>query len=453
VVLEAITMGAGSSPRTLRVVSVALRVLVGLAMVGIAGAIFGALYSTRPTPAERQEEAAPLAVRVITVRPVEVTRVWEGYGTARAMAQAEVAAQVSARVIERPAGVEPGATVARGDVLIRLDATDFESALASATQMVATLRSDLDAWEIERLRLTERVELAETDAGIEQRAYERMAAATGVGNDYETDQRLAAANRARREANLLRETLELMMPRKARAEAQLAAAEADLRLAEENLARTTVRSPIDGILQRVDAHEGDFLMLGTPVARVIDLRRIEAPLRVPASAVQTISPGDRVELGTDTPGAARAWMGVVARIAPEADEGTRTATVFVEVVQAIGDEARLLLPGQFVVGRVWAGLPEERIVVPRSAVLGDRVMVAAEDEGGARRVQGRQVEVAYHVEGVFDAVDAGERQWAVIASGLASGDQVVVSNLDELRDGAEVLIGSAEAALGTGSGR
>jgi RND family efflux transporter MFP subunit len=214
---------------------------------------------------------------------------------------------------------------------------------------------------------------------------------------------------------------------------------ADADLAEENLRRTTISSPISGVLQSVSVEPGELVGVGAPIARVVDLSRIEAPLRAPASALGQIRIGDEAALRADGPAAA-GWTGAVSRIAPEADQATRTLTVFVEVRQdpgvfQRGDQGELLLPGQFVTGTIRAAADRPRTLVPRRAVVEGSLFIAEpgpEQTWAAHRVP---VEVLFHTTGAFPRIDPLERQWAVLATPIPEGTPIIVTNLDDLTEG------------------
>lgn len=440
-----------------------VRGVVGLAVLALAVGLIAVAAAVRPEP-ERQDivERAPL-VRVTPVGEARVARVWTGYGTARAMNTAEVAAQVSDRVVERPDGIEDGARVSSGDLIVRLDPVDFQARLESAERLVEGTQAELDGLEIEAERLAEQVALLESELELELRDLRRYSEALerGAGTVSEAERRQRLAKQVERTLSALRERRELLPSRRAALEARLLQQEADVRLRREDLARTEIRSPIDGFLQSVSVEEGELVSVGQTVARVVDLSRVEAPLRLPISASGAIARGDTVTLEADGADSTR-WTGEVDRIAPEADPSTRTVTVFA-VVQQAPEEAvgagravdasgrRLLLPGQFVMGEVSSESAEPRLIVPRRAVDGDRVLVAGSAPGvsasAAARATGRRVVVSHHIEGSFPLIDPAETQWAVlVSSDLSAGDRVIVTNLDQLGEGALVRVASEGGA-------
>jgi RND family efflux transporter MFP subunit len=252
------------------------------------------------------------------------------------------------------------------------------------------------------------------------------------------------------ERETLRQILASIPSRRSALESRAAAQSAELSLAELDLARASVRAPISGVLSNVYVDQGDRVSPGTAIARIVDLRTIEVPLRIPAAAARVISPGDVARV-SEPVGDGRVYEGVVVRIAPEIDPQSRTLTVFIEVEQEVAidspDATRdLLLPGQFVSGEIVSRVATRSIVLPRLAINGDRVMVIDEQTGTA---QPRHARVAYFTDARFPQIDRDETQWAVIrtsnasdapwqAPQLATGERVIVSNLDELPAGTPV---------------
>jgi RND family efflux transporter MFP subunit len=437
-----------------------VRVGLIVLLLVVSGAVFGVLVATRETSRTSLEPDPPIEVRSVVATPRAVERVWEGFGTARSMSRAEIAAEVSGRVIERPADAEPGRAVGRGALLLAIDPTDYEARAAGAEQGVAALRAQIDGLAVETERLGNQVALAEEEIGAASRDYERtrQAVEQGAGSQGELDARLTAVRRAQREQDALCQRLELIPSRRRALEAELAARQADLRLARENLARTRVVSPIDGRIQSLTPREGDFVQAGTPVASVVDTARVEIPLRLPASALAWLDAVVGVE------GAVSLWngpavgpaahVGRITRLSPEADPATRTVTVFVEVVQDPEDPERLL-PGVFVHGRVRTPDPRARVVVPRRAVRSGRLMLLEPGADGEHRVVVRPVETGYALDARFPEVDPAEREWVVLAPGSepSPGSRVAVTALEQLAPGTRVRLAGerGDGAGGAGS--
>ena len=409
-----------------------MRAGVGVLALALAFGIFGVLFATKPeTPKEPRQERA-LIVPVVTVRPVQAPRVWEGFGTARAKAEADVAAEVSGVIAERPASIDPGRRVEAGELIVQIQDEEYADRVAASEAVAEALRADLQGLEVEVESTQETLALAERAVELTRTELERFrdAAVSAGVQQIEIDRLERQLTQEQRAAESLRERLSLLPTRRGRLEAQLASARADLRLAQRNLDRTRIVAPIAGVLQSVETRKGERVSVGTPIARIVDLSVMEVPLSLPVSAGASVRVGSPAELSTggDEP---TVWEGAVARIAPEADEGTRTLTVFVEVEQDPESRARLLRAGRFVMGRVEGGRSLPRLVVPRSAVREDRLVTV--DESSRARLC--DVNVLYQLDGRFPALHPRETQWSVVEGELEPGDRVIISLLGSMTPG------------------
>lgn len=432
--------GSPRSERGWKLVSYAIRGGLAVLVLLIGFAVFGLLASQRTAPAEAPRGNGAIVVETVRAEARSVRRPWRGFGTARAMDAADVAPEVTGRVIERGPEIEPGLAVTSGQVLFRLDPHDFEQRVATAEQRVAQLEADLEGLGREEARLNEQVALAAQEAAIAQRDYERVleADADGVGSPGGNDASLRAKLIADRALAALRSQLDQIPTRRASLEAGLASERASLSLARRDLERTVITAPVGGVLQSVVPEVGEWVTAGQPAARIVDLSTLEIPLRVPASAAGSIRTGDEAEVASEGL-ALLGWSGRVARVAPEADENSRTMTLFIEVDQSDSEGDALLRPGQFVTSRVLSRDEEPRLLVPRRAILDDRIMVARASDGGEglATVVPVSVRMLYSLRGQFPELSPDETEWAALAigNGLRAGDRVIVSNLEQLRSG------------------
>lgn len=435
--------------------SVVVRVLTGLVVLGLAIGLFMLLRTTRTLPPRTATGTSVPIVQVIEAVPVPIARTWSGYGTARSMDAIDVPALVAGRIESRPSSVEDGAPVVRGTLLVQIEKHDFEQRVLELTQRVAAIQAQLDGLEFDATRFAEQAALADEEVTIQSRQLQRVqdAIERSSGNLQEVDVRWAAVKRAARTAAEAHRKVDLVPTRRASLDAQLVAERAALARANRDLLRTTITAPITGRLQRVAYEADEWVPVGATVARIVGLEHIEVPLSLPVSAADDARVGDRVAMRADGPLESN-WAGTIARIAPEADNTTRSMTVFVEVTQDPLTAAHLMLPGQFVVGSVSSAQTEPRIIVPRSAVLDDHVMLLASTpgpDGPIYRTVRTPVVVAYHIEGSYPSIDPLEQQWAVIEQGIEPGDRVIVSGLENPVVGARVELAPQRSAIQGGS--
>ncbi|MEQ8845842.1 MAG: efflux RND transporter periplasmic adaptor subunit [Phycisphaerales bacterium] len=445
--------------RLRRYLPFASRTLAGIVLLLGAFALLQVLRATRAEPTLSQDAGQAPVVRTVEVRRVDIARPWTGYGTVRAMDAAQVGIQITGRVVERPRSIESGLAVERGDVLLRIEQADFQNRVDSLAALVSALEADVERLDVEAASLDEQLTLALEEAQIAEREYDRVLRAfdeQGAGTRTEVDQRLSSWRRAQREAAALDQRSRTIPSQRAALQANLTSRRAELRLAQQDLDRTTVVAPISGVLQSVELNTGDLAQPGTPVAMIVDLSRLEVPLALPVSALGDIAVGDPVEVSLETAGAHR-WRGSVERIAPQADEQIRSIRVFVEVqqelvVSADGEieaaDGPLLRPGMFVVGRVTPQRPTEHLLVPRRAVVQGGVLVAENNSPTrARRVE---VTTLFAFEGEPGGALTDERQWLAVAADLRPGERVLVSNLDDIEDGSPIRLESSQADVDGG---
>lgn len=414
-------------------VSIITRAIVSIVLLVLAIGVFRMLAGSRPeVPSVPHSEIAP-QVLVMELRPIAVQRHWRGFGTTRAMDSANIPAQVGAIVEERPQEIQPGAHVKQGQMLVKLDDSDFVRQVEISTQAIADIDAQLAQLEVERDSWQQRVDLLAQETAFAQSEYERTkeALARNAAKDREVEQagqRLATAQRAEVAA---REEVNKIPSRRDRLQAMKAQQEASLKLAQQNEKRCTITSPIDGVLQSVSVEVGESVNNGQQVARVVSSRRIEIPIRLAASARREIHVGDEVTLRA-TGEAKLSWTAHVARIAPEDDESNRTLTIFAELLQEEGS-AKPLAPGRFVEADVVSGDVRERIVVPRRALSSERIALVVD---GVVRTQ--PISVAYHLDQTLPATGLPDEQWVVIDDEIEPGSFVVVNKAMSVTDGERV---------------
>lgn len=416
---------------------------MGVALLTIASLIAYALFATRPEPATSASESPPRIVEVVRATPVPVARTYRGYATARALSKAIISAQVQGLVTERPPGIEEGVPVTQGQVLLRIDDTDYLARAEATRQSIASLEAQLRSLDAEAVRLSRRVEQIDQEVALAEEELDRLIQAfeRGGSSDIEIIRLRSSVIARKRSREQLLEQQDQIPTRRASISAEIKRARAQLTVDEKDIERTTIRSPLTGVIETISVEQGELLRIGQEIARVVDLRTIEIPLRIPAAAAGRITPGDTVDVSLEGEGR-RSWQARVARTGPTADARSRTVTVYLELEQdpAAADP---LLPGRFVTAEVAVGEPRSRILVPRRAVSDDRVYVvepvSRPDGSTVRRLIARPVTVEFHLDGTFESLARpAYDQWSVVVAGLEPGDLVVTNNSPDLSEGARV---------------
>jgi RND family efflux transporter MFP subunit len=415
--------------RPLPFYAIVFRVAVCLALVAAGGGAIAALVSTKPEAARNAQAAAPQRVSVLEVRPLEIERFVRGYGTARALDSADVPARVGAVVQSISPLFAPGARVAKGDALLTLDPSDFLQQVAMAEQAIRAIDSQAALLDAQERAALATAELARADRDLAAADLERVekAAADGAAQPREVDrarQMLIAASRA---AVVAEDTVAQIAPRRASLAAERAGNASRLELARLSADRCAIAAPIDGVVQMADLEVGESVAAGQKIARIVDPSRIEIPLRIPASSRALAPQGARAKVTVRADG--RAFEGVVARVAPEDDPDSRTATVFIEIARNDAQGGGLA-PGAFVEAKIMAGGSAPRTAVPRRAIRDETIAVVE-----AGRVRMRRISVDFPFAGTPDGAELADLDWAVLSDELATGTLVVIDGSRSLVEG------------------
>ena len=315
--------------------------LISLAIIGGAIVIAAFLIFLRPSPEERPpDQRAPLVQTVpVDIRTGRLTV--EGSGTVQAREELVLAAEIPGKLVYVSPNLIEGRAVSRGEVLFRIDPSDYRN-------QVATARADVAQQGVAVLEAEEEAALAEREYARFQEREERRAANpfAGVDADDFAAQILPPAwlaDAAQSEtAEAPREgapnSLTLRLPQLQAAQAALQRARAQLGDAQLALGRTTVRAPFAGLVRSENASRGSYVSPGQSLAEivasgtfdvVVPLTQREAAL-VPGLWDRT---GERIEASVfaEYGGQRYRWQAYVDRADPVLNPETRTIDIFLRV--------------------------------------------------------------------------------------------------------------------------
>lgn len=381
-------------------------------VLGVVGAV--AMVKMRPTPPKRPVPRHLPTVNVMTVEASAPRVTVQGHGTVAARSRISVVPQVSGVVLRTGAGLETGGAFAAGDVLLRLDDSDYRLAVESARAQVAR----------QEVALAQ----AEQEAEIARREWSRIRE-----DDPET---LVKPN-----------ALVLHGPQLKLAQAELEAARAALAKAELDLERCTVRAPFAGRTLEESVDAGQYVRAGNPVATIYatDVAEVTVPL-TDADLAFFAHPdavggaGAAAEAAVEFAGRRHVWPGRVVRLSGALDPRTRLVDVVVALEDAyipVGDRPAIL-DGTFVDVTIHGDVLDGAVVLPRAALRDDGRVWVVDGDG---RLRFRDVTVA-----------RADRESALVTGGLAAGEQVIVSAMEVVVDGMEVRVAGRPGAGKPGAG-
>ena len=355
--------------------------------------------TTQSGPKAREVELVP-AIEVKMPRTIAVT------GTLNADDQIVLSLKVAGRLSHLT--VDLGSRVRRGQVIARLDPTDFrlrvEQAVAALHQARVRLGLSPEGGD-DRVDAAQTAIVRQARAVLEEarltrerfaKLYEQQLVAkaqldTAVANEQVADGRYQDA-------------LEEVRNR----QALLAQRRSELELARQQLIDTELLAPADGMIRERRAAVGEYLAAGSAVAMLVKIHPLRLQLAVPERAAVGVKIGQDVRVAVD--GDSGVHTGRVVRLSPAIQELNRTLMVEAEVPNLSG----ILRPGSFTRSEIVVAADQPAIFVPASAIVIfagiEKVLTVREGKAQERRVvTGRR-----------------EKDRVEITEGLKAGEPVVV---------------------------
>lgn len=358
----------------------------GVLSVALAALVLGGACKEAPSaPAA----PPPRAIEVLTLAPTEMRETGEYLGALLSRDSVTVLSQVAGTV--RAIRVKPGTRVAAGDPLIEVDAREEGAALASARAQAESAAAALALARQSRTR-------AEALFG------------QGLVSAQEVDERRADV---------------------AAAEAAARAAGAQVSERRVVMQYNVVKAAVPGVVGDVQVRIGDYVNPTTRLTTIAGKGGLELTIAVPAERARGLKVGGPIELLASD--GKVLLTSEVFYVAAEADPRTQ----LVEVKAAVDDKAIGLRPSEIVRARLVYS-SRSALQIPANAVVrqsGQAFAYVIIEKDGALVVERRPI--------VLGAL--GERNY-VIDKGLAAGDRIAVTSLQQLRDGAPVTIKQAAAA-------
>jgi multidrug efflux pump subunit AcrA (membrane-fusion protein) len=403
----------------IRKTAVSLLLIVLLLGAGIGGSVW--LISTRPLPARRDVDPMVPLVDALTLTPRDIPQIFVGYGSARADREATLAAEVAAEVVEIPEGVNDGANVKAGQLLVRLDDREYTHQLARAKSAMAELDAQNAQLDVEKANTEQLIAIAEAEVEVNAEEVSRLSGLFEKGEASKTEYNFArrAHDRSRSELQALVNQLALIEPRREYLLAARASRQAEAELAQLYLDRCRITAPFDGQVNDLLVQLGTRVMPGSPLLRLTCLKKIEVPIELPVSVRPLVRVGAPCTLTVDSNPALH-WSGTLSRLSPVADVRSRTFSAYVMVDN--DRQETPLFPGYFLTARVQGPLLQQVFAVPRGVIDNGELFVVNGDRAHVRKV---------HIDTVFEEA-------AIVDGDVQAGDRVILTNLDTLYDGAAV---------------
>jgi len=329
-----------------------------------------------------------LASDLYTLAPQRLTRSIPLTGTLRPVNQTVVKTKVQGEL--RELTVREGTSVRRGQLLGRLDLTEYEVRVKEREAQLKSAESQVD----QTLRTLENTRQLKERNFVSQSALDASRSAWEV----------AVGNRD--------------------------AAAAQAALARKSLADAVLIAPIDGVVAERFAQPGEKLPIDGRVLSIVDLSKMEIEAPVPAAEIGSVKIGQSVELRIE--GVSARQVGRIVRIAPATQAGTRSVPIYI----ALDNRDPSVRAGLFAQGVLAIDQRDGVLAIPIGAVrdAGGRTFVYAIAND---KLIERDIKLGLRDE------TGGDGTRVEVVSGLNAGDRIVATNLGSLRAGSTVRVVAA----------
>ncbi|HTN35310.1 MAG TPA: HlyD family efflux transporter periplasmic adaptor subunit [Marinobacter sp.] len=412
-----------------------LPVILGFAL----GVLLIVIFVARsPSPEWVDEGRSAVPVTFIEAQRLPFQLEARGHGVAHPSETWLAFASVAGRVVERHPKLESGAMLPEGTLLLALDPSRYELAIAAAKADLKSLAIEQEKLVTEEANTHRLLKLEQERLELSEQEYARIEklSQSGTVARAKLDEQLRSTLVQRQSVTALENTLALVPARRDILKAQQEGATVRLDQARRDLEDTRFVAPYDLRLSKVDVELHQFVGTGQLLFQAENITAAEVEARIPFSTLRrllgkaTFSPDvtksleerlnlPALEAELELAGARNVrWKGQVVRISSGLDPDTRAARVVVQVDQPYANaqlpHAPPLQRDMYTRVRISAMSSEPLMVIPASAVHQGEIWLIDNDSHLIRR----QVEVAFE-----------QNDLAIIAEGLASGERVVVDDL------------------------
>jgi RND family efflux transporter MFP subunit len=367
-------------------------ILIVILVIIIAGGVTWTLKqksAVKPAPV-----AAPIALaaptleflpsEIFTAKPLDIQQTLSLSGALRAVDISSVKARVAAEVREIP--VREGDAVRAGQIVARMDVTEFQARVDQARGTLNAARAQLDIATKNR----------DNNRALVEKGFISKNAFDNSASQYAT------------------------------AEANVEAAKGALDVVQKLVNDTVIRSPIAGVVAMRYVQAGEKVSADNKLLDIVNLQKMELEAAVPTNDITNVAIGQRVTLRIE--GLPQTIEGKVVRINPATQSGSRSVLVYVQ----IANPQNQLRSGMFAEAQLILKTKTGVLALPQNAIRkdgnGTYVYVV---EGGV---------LARKPVTIGMSGRTSDDYMTEVLSGIDFGTQVVGTDMGSLRPGTHVRI-------------
>ncbi|MCG9696655.1 efflux RND transporter periplasmic adaptor subunit [Shewanella sp. Isolate11] len=357
--------------------------------VGIGG--YAAFAAMKKPPQEKPvvDNTPVVAIEIVDKNPM-IFNV-NSYGIVNAKYETELVSQIKGEITYLSDTFVKGGFVKKGQILAKIDPSDYEAALIDAEAALASAKAAL----------------------VQEKAYGKVAEEEWkrIENGVPTD-------------------LSLRKPQLAQEKAKLDSSEAGVKRAKRDLERTVIRAPYDALIDGRNIGLGSYVTAGTKIGHLLSTEKAEIRLPLADKDIRYLNKNGidaNVTITANYAGEPYDWHGKVVRSEGVVDEKSRMTYLVAEITDPYGlkTDINQLRYGSYVTASIQGKATQDVTTLARHLIVGGKVAILDDDN-----------------KLKYQAVDVVREQGTrvVIGSGLDDGMRVITSALDYPIEGMKLAL-------------
>lgn len=355
------------------------------------------------------------------------------------IANGKIAASDEIQVVSKVSGkaasvnVKEGSVVKQGDVLVTLEAADYQQQINQAQAAIAgasaKLRDTKAGARNEQLtQLSSIVTQAQAGLKVAESNYNRMKALFDAGALSQAELERVSLDLEKARTGLEQAQAQYDLAKAgptadtvAALQAEVSRLNSSLELAKSSYDNTIIRAPISGIVAKRSIDPGEMAGAGTPLLVLVNMADVKVEASVPQDQINNVKVGSEVDVKVGSLGG-KVLKGTVEFVSPVSDPNSSSFPIKVKVSNQEG-----LLRAGMVAEVALQGQAAQGMKIPTTAVL------AKENKHYIYTVDN---DVVHQVE---VSVDNASGDWTTVTQGVKDNDQIVLNPTDKLSEGTKVI--------------
>lgn len=274
-----------------KICGIAAQSALSLIMIVLTGA--AVVFFMQPNEIHQKHD---VTVPILTVEVVPLERHAAGIdfrvdGEVVPFRSLNVIPEVQGRVVFKSDQCRPGRSVKKDELLLCIDPIDYQLEVEQLTEAVAQAKSNIKENEVQLDNTRKELEIAKEQLAIREKELERYQNTTlpGVYSSTELDSVRISLLSNRDTVQKLENQIRVYETQQARLESVHRKEQVNLKVAELNLRRTEVRSPMDGIIMTADFEVNAFIQKGEALATMLDTSILEIHCNLYVKQIQWLN--------------------------------------------------------------------------------------------------------------------------------------------------------------------